>query len=333
MMLKVNPFIALLLALSLWSCKEQPETTASETEPSLNNYAIAYNVLYDNEADNYEVFTMDVDGSHQQNVTKLPGVEWTYYAYKDQLYFISDKDTCQRCAYYLYVTDYKGSTPRKVSDIQLADSWMSSRKDGQELIVRPHAKVDSVLYILDAQGKLLQRLETGMPNFSDPLFVNDGAQVVFRGGTKKSKREEGYQEELYKMNVDGTELQQLTHYPIADTTAKWWAYKAGPPKQHPTEKFISYQSFQDGKYSLYAVTLDGDKQWKLTDLAQNEGWHCWSPDGKWLAIELFDTDQTQFHIGLMDWQTKVLTILTDTTYKYQQAPHFVLKTREEGIGN
>jgi TolB protein len=45
---------------------------------------------------------------------------------------------------------------------------------------------------------------------------------------------------------------------------------------------------QNGKYSLYSVSLDGQKQWKLTNNPQNEGWHSWSPDGKWLAIELFD---------------------------------------------
>lgn len=56
---------------------------------------------------------------------------------------------------------------------------------------------------------------------------------------------------------------------------------------------------------------------------QNEGWHDWSPDGRWLAVELFDDEQTQFHIGLMDGGTKEMKILTDTAYPYQQAPVFV----------
>ena len=77
---------------------------------------------------------------------------------------------------------------------------------------------------------------------------------------------------------------------------------------------------------MNAVSLDGTKQWKLTTNKENEGWHEWSPDGKWLAIELFNNDQTQFHIGLMNWETKKMKILTDTTYKYQQAPNFVEKS-------
>ena len=290
--------------------------------PKQPEYAIAYNVLFDAENDNYEVFTMNLDGSNKKNVTNLPGVEWSYYSYKDQLYFISDKDFCHRC-YRLYVTDPKGKSIKKVSDVVLADSWMSSRKNGTELIVKPSSKIDSVFYIINMKGEVVKKLPTGLPYFSDPLFVNDGKQLVFRGSKKRFKKDNGYLDELYIMNDDGSSLRQLTHYPKNDTTAKWHHYHAGPPKLHPSENFISYQSFQDGKYSLYAVSLDGEKQWKLTENEQNEGWHDWSPDGKWFVIELFDDEQTQFHIGLMNWETKEMKILTDTTYRYQQAPNFV----------
>jgi len=322
---------ALLLctpAIVLLAACNQNQRKSEESDKPIDAFAIAYNVLVNDSTDNYEVYTMNMDGSGTKNITNLSGVEWTYYSYKENLYFLSDKDTCQRCAYYLYQTDYKGEKPRKVSDIQLADSWMSGRNNGTELIVRPHVKVDSAFYIIDLYGNLVGRLETGLPSFSDPVFIDHGKKVVFRGATKKSKREENYQEEIYVINTDGTNLTQLTHYPQSDTTAPWYAYKAGPPKLNPAENYITYQSFQNGKYSLYAVTPDGSRQWKLTDNLQNEGWHDWSPDGKWLAVELFDTDQTQFHIGLMNWDTKEMKVLTDNTFTYQQSPNFILKTRD-----
>ena len=43
---------------------------------------------------------------------------------------------------------------------------------------------------------------------------------------------------------------------------------------------------------------------------------------KWLAVELFDEAQTTFDIYLMNWQTRELKQLTDST-KYEQAPVFV----------
>lgn len=294
--------------------KDEPDTDKA--------YVIAYNVLFDPEKDNYEIFTMNPDGSGKKNITGTPGVDWTYYSFGDKLFFISDMDTSHRC-YFLYETNYRGDNPRKVYGVQLADSWMSSRNNGTELILKPHRTIDTVFHIINLQGEIIQRLGTGLPFASDPLFVNSGRQVVFRGGLTRSKLVDGFNEELYIIDVDGNNRKQLTHYPQNDTTSGRYAYKAGPPKWNPTEKFVSYQSKQNGKYSLFGVTLDGTRQWKLTDNPQNEGWHEWSPDGKWLAIELFDDEQTQFHIGLMNWKTHEMKILTDTTFQYQQSPNFI----------
>jgi len=317
-------FASLLLGICSGASAHQnsEKDNRADADPE---YAIAYNVLVDGELDNYDVFTMNIDGTEKINITNLSGVEWSYYSYEDKVFFISDKDACHRC-FYLYTTDYKGDTPRKISDIRLADSWMSSRNNGTEIIVDPHQSVDSAFYMIDLKGNLLSRVETGFPYAADPLFVNDGRQIVFRGGETKSKLIEGFNEELYIMDADGSNRRQLTHYPTNDTSSGRFGYRAGTPKLHPTENYISYQSKQSGKYSLYAVSLDGAKQWKLTDNKENEGWHDWSPDGKWLAIELFDNDQTQFHIGLMNWETKEMKVLTDDEFQYQQSPNFVLKS-------
>lgn len=318
----------ILLLCTLVSCGEKNKSGGETKKVIEPEYAIAYNVLFNDSTDNYEVFKMNMDGSEKQNITHLSGVEWTYYSYKDKLYFISDKDTCHRC-FFLYESNFKGENPRKISDLLLADSWMDSRKNGQEFIVKPSPKIDSSFHIIDIKGKLVQRLETELPYSADPLFVNNGNQVVFRGGMTKSKLIEGFNEALYIINTDGNYRKQLTHYPENDTTAGKFGYRAGTPKLHPTENFVSFQSKQNGKYSLYAVTLDGSKQWKLTENQENEGWHDWSPDGKWLAIELFDNNQTQFHIGLMNWETKEMKVLTDTSFQYQQCPNFVLKMTTE----
>ena len=305
-----------LLVLML-SCNSKKENTQHEL-------GLVYNVLRDADIDNFEVYAMNLDGSNKKNITDLYPVDWTYYSHKDTLYFVSDRGACKRC-YFLYKSNFKGENVQKVSELELADSWMSSRKDGTELIVKPKLITENTFYILDQKGNIINRLETGLAFAADPLFVNDGKQVVFRGGKTVGKNIDGFDEELYIIDSDGGNLKQLTHYPEDDSSAGKYGYRAGAPKLHPTENFVSYQSKQDGKYSLYATTLDGSKTWKLTENTQNEGWHDWSPDGKWLAIELFDDQQSQFHIGLMNWETKEMEILTDDTFKYQQAPHFMFK--------
>jgi len=305
-----------LLTLLL-SCNSKENTSQHEL-------GLVYNVLRDLDIDNYEVYSMDLDGSNKKNITDLYNVEWTYYSYQDTLYFISDRGACKRC-YFLYKSNFKGENPQKVTDLELADSWMSSRKDGDELIVKPKLITENTFYILNRSGKIVNRIETGLKFAADPLFVNEGKQIVFRGGKTTGKNIDGFDEELYIMDVNGENRKQLTHYPEKDTTAGKYGYRAGAPKLHPTENYITYQSKQNGKYSLYAVSLDGSKRWKLTNNTENEGWHDWSPDGKWLAIELFDAEQSQFHIGLMNWETKEMEILTDDTFKYQQAPNFIFK--------
>ncbi len=60
-------------------------------------YKIVYNVLEDKAKDNYEIYSMNMDGTDKKNITNTPGVEWVYYAYEDKVYYISDIDTCHRC--------------------------------------------------------------------------------------------------------------------------------------------------------------------------------------------------------------------------------------------
>ncbi|MEZ4825478.1 MAG: hypothetical protein R3C61_04165 [Bacteroidia bacterium] len=63
---------------------------------------------------------------------------------------------------------------------------------------------------------------------------------------------------------------------------------------------------------------------KLTDFNQQEEWHDWTPDGKWLTIDVFDSLQTPLsHRALVNWHTRQLTILTDTTFRYQQHPWYL----------
>lgn len=315
--------IAVILFSLLLAC--QPNGKNATLSP--DRYLIAYNVLVYEKSEDYEVVTMEWDGTQKRNITDYPSVEWTYGAFEDKLFFLSDRLTCDGCNY-LYVTDHLGRKPRKVYDTRLADSWMSFRNNGTEIIVRPYRGLDSAFHIINLRGELLQRLETGLPTAADPLFVNGGEQVVFRGGTKKYKREAGYEEELYRINLDGTGLTQLTDYPQSDTTAPWYAYKAGPPRLHPTEQFISYGSFQNGKYRLFGVTLDGKKQWPLLDLDDWIVYHDWSPDGKWLVADVSRDRQDQFDIALINWETKALTVLTDSSFRYEQAPVFVAKSIE-----
>ena len=314
--------IVVLICVFLISCNginTEKTTGNSATEPE---YLIAYNVLVDGESDDYDIFTMKFDGSEKTNITGNPDIAWTYLAIHDKIMFLSDRDTARR-NFFLYEMDPDGSNIKKVNDFMLSDSWMGFRKNGEEIIVVPYVKTDSLFYIINRQGSILKKIATGLVYSADPAFSPDGSQIVFRGANKKSKREDNFEDALYIIRDDGTNLLKLTQYPESDTTAPWYAYKAGPPQWHPTQNFISYASFRNGKYRLFAVSPEGRDLGQLIQVEFSVTYHCWSSDGKWLALSLSDVAETQFNIGLMDWETKELKVLTDSVYNYQMAPVIV----------
>ena len=322
-----KPFIMkycfFILITIMLSCKGQKKNEMDADQ----NYKTAFNVLYDTEKDDYEVFTMDLDGNNYTNISNSPGVDWTYKAHEGKVYFVSDRDTSHR-SYFLHSWDAKTGLIKRISQFKLRDSWFGVRENGNEIVVAPRREIDSSGFvIIDNSGHVVERIKIDLPAYSDPEFSPDGKKIVFRGGSSASKRDENYLEEIYIINRDGQEMKRLSHYPPADTTAPWFAYKAGPPQWNKTENFISFQSFREGKYKIYAVTPDGSRQWKLLDTDINEGWHSWSEDGKYMAMEVFDDSQSQFNIALVDWPSKNYQVITDSTFRYQQAPA-IFKTND-----
>lgn len=287
-------------------------------------YKVAFNLLQDQKADDYEVYTIGTDGKGMANVTNNKDVAWTYYSTPGKLIFISDRGACKRC-YFLYESDIDGSNIRKISNLQLEDSWMGSRNGGKELIVagRMDSRVRYQLFTIDrATGRFAKLTNEPAAAFRDPSYSPDGKHIIYV--YKKNRTDRAEIEELYIMNADGTKPRKLTTYPASDPLAKDPAYKVGPPHWNAKHKFITYQSNQAGKQSIYAVTPDGKKQWKLTDLKIDEGWHDWSSDGEWLVFDSRDEATGRYDVMLLNYKTKELkNITTGSLFKYHQSPVFV----------
>ncbi len=87
-------------------------------------------------------------------------------------------------------------------------------------------------------------------------------------------------------------------------------------------------SKQKGQTQIYAVYPDLKKYRQATRTEQitngelSSGWHSWSADGRWLAMDRSIHDGKNFDIYLMDYKTKKIIRLTDDV-KTEQAPVIV----------
>lgn len=299
-----------------------------------SQYRIVYNVLEDRQKDNYDIYSMNMDGSDKKNITNTPGVEWAYYAYRDKVYYVSDIDTCHRC-YFLYEMDALGNNKRKLSNLQVEDSWMSRYDNafGQHLLVmgRIGKSVRHQLFLVNINdGSYKQITNDTLSQKRDPLFIPVWNEIVMAYRPDKTQRKT-VPDELWKFCFDfkacGPEpfdkrKSQLTNFPKEDTTTQWFEYHAGPPQWNNKYKFISYLSRQKGQHQIYAVTPNGKKQWQITFGEMGSGWHSWSSDGKWLAMDKTNREEKGYDIYLMNYKTKKTVQLTNDT-KYEQAPVIV----------
>ncbi len=281
---------------------------------------IAYNVLYDLSGDDYEIFVMNLDGSGQKNITDRVGPDRLYYAYQDKIYFASDRDTIHG-VYFLYEMDASGENIRKITDFPIDDSWISSRRRGEELIVKPELKVDTAFYIINVQNRQQQVIRPDLAYFYDPFFSPDGKQIVFRGARKMPAGNQRLADELYIINDDGSQLKQLTHYPDDDSTATWFDYRVGPPVWYLEDK-ISFSSLRDGSYSIFTVNIDGTDLQRLTTAENNQVYHSWSHDGSMMVFEQSSGDYENYDIYLLNAKDGAVTRVTADSI-LQQAPVFV----------
>ena len=290
-------------------------------------WGLAYNVAVKDQygESNYEVFTMNLDGSDPKNISNHEDIDWTYAAFQKDLYFISDRDTCHRC-FFLYRTDFGGSNPQRISDLQLEDSWMDISDDGKEIIVsgRVTFRTRHQLFLIDSQDGSYRQLTTDTAAYyRDPAFSPDGKQIAFV--YRKDRRDRSLHDEIYLMNRDGSGLKRLTYYPEDQLAANQQGYRAGATRWHPSADMITYISKQNGFHNIFSISPEGGESMQLTQMEGNSGWHDWSPDGKWLTYDASNAEENQYHIMLMDWETKVSRQLTTDKYQYQQCPVFVRK--------
>ena len=186
------------------------------------------------------------DELHQQQ-RQLRGVART------KLAFVSDRNqnrlsetVAEREVKEIYTSDYDGVNQHRITvsrQLNLNPSWSSDARVLAYTSFRPYPDIFlSFIY----QG-LMQNPTKGDGNNYMPVFSPDGRQIAFMSARDANN-------EIYVINVDGSNLRRLTNHPADDSTPTW----------SPGGDRIAFTSNRAGSPQIYVMGADGSNVERIT---------------------------------------------------------------------
>ena len=222
-------------------------------------------------AGNTEIYVMNVDGSHQRNLTRDAARDSTPSWSPDgrRIAFQSDRDGNLE----MYVMNADGTgllnlTQNAAFDgipfIQHSRAQLSAwSPDGRRIAFQSDRDGNREIYIVSADGSGQKRLTSHAAADGDPAWSPDGRKIAFVRGTRRNQ-------DIFVMNADGSEQKRLTRDPASDLTPAW----------SPDGRQIAFLSQRDRNPEIYVMNSDGSGQTRLTRNGTTDDSIAWSPAQK-----------------------------------------------------
>jgi Tol biopolymer transport system component len=218
---------------------------------------------------NYEIYSMNADGSGQTNLTNNAAAdEFTKWSSDGtKIAFASDRDGNAE----VYSMNADGSGQTRLTNNAAFDLFPVWSPDGSRIAFSTTRDGNYEVYSMNADGSGQTRLTNNAAIDFAPDWSPDGTKIAFTsiwGGNP----------EVYVMNEDGSGQTNLTNNAAIDLAPVW----------SPDGTKITFESDRDGNREIYSMNADGSGQTRLTSNAAFDGKPAWSPDGTKIA---FDSDR------------------------------------------
>lgn len=186
----------------------------------------------------------------------------------------------------IYVMNADGTNPRPLTTIDTRDHRPAWSPDGLAIAfvserddANPNTCEDcrTEIYKMRPDGTNVRRI-TDVKNASGPAWSPDGHSIVFDCDCDGNN-------DIYVIDLNGTNLKRLTDNPGKDLDASW----------SPDGRLIAFESNRDGNPEIYVMNVDGTNQRNLTNNASYDQHPTWSPDGRYIAFTSFRDGSSEIY--------------------------------------
>jgi TolB protein len=191
----------------------------------------------------------------------------------------------------IYVANMKGKVKKRLTNTPGYDAEATVSPDGKSIVFTSTRNGDLDLYIMDINGKNVRQITNELGYDGGAFFSPDSKKLVFRASRFQNEEERTeYKEnlkknlvaptnmEIFTINVDGTDLKQITKL----GKANWAPYFT--PKGDKIIFASNHHSQRGYDFQLYLINIDGSNITKITTESNFNAFPMFSYDGKKLIF-------------------------------------------------
>lgn len=188
--------------------------------PTNPNQGNANRIAFSSNRDgNFEIYTMNPDGTDVQRITTATGDDTkpAWSRDKTKLAFVSERDGNPE----IYIQNIAGGKPvgaaKRITDNPAFDGAPSWNPDGTQLVFESQRGGPNTLYILDTETRVVNRLtqRTGFLE-QNPAWSPKGDLIAFQSADfSVGSNPNGFPSFIYTVKINGADAKKITDNPGA----------------------------------------------------------------------------------------------------------------------